>query len=182
MKKILLIILTLTMMCACKQKASWPLGWDVRPAECLDSVAMDEHFAAHPDRWKAVFDYLKNTDLAAETLGEHELLGRDVYAIVSEYEPKKHENCQFEAHRLYIDVQYIISGEEMMGVVPLDKTTETVPYVEDIAFYGTEYPDAVYEKATPEKFFVFFPKDAHRPSMESTEGVMVKKVVVKVKF
>lgn len=182
MKKLMILLAAAIAVAACAPKASWPCGWDVKPADCLDTEAMNEHFAAHPDRWEAAFEFLKTADLSALELGDHEILGRDVYASVSEYEPKDPENCRFEAHRKYVDLQYIISGEEMMGVTSLDKVEETVPYVEDIVFFGTEGADAVYETATPEKFFIFFPKDAHRPSMKSSEDVAVRKVVIKLLY
>lgn len=180
MKKLLILLSVLAIMTGCSQK--WPCGWKATPADCLDRQKMDAHFAAHPDRWKATFEFLKNTDLESLELGEYEILGRDVYAIVSEYLPKEAEDCRFESHKKYIDLQYLISGEEMMGVTATESLEVVVPYVEDIMFYTPEGVEAVYEKAVPGKFFVFFPDDAHRPSMKSAEGVSVKKVVVKVLY
>ncbi|MFA5820146.1 MAG: YhcH/YjgK/YiaL family protein, partial [Bacteroidales bacterium] len=37
------------------------------------------------------------------------------------------------------------------------------------------------DKATPDKFFIFFPSDAHRPGLKVGENSQVRKVVVKVK-
>lgn len=180
MKKLLILLSVLAIMTGCYQK--WPCGWKATPADCLDRQEMDAHFAAHPDRWKATFKFLATTDLESLELGEHEILGRDVYAIVSEYMPKEAEDCRFESHKKYIDLQYLVSGEEMMGVTSPEGLEVVVPYVEDIMFYSPEGVEAVYEKAVPGKFFVFFPDDAHRPSMKSADGVSVKKVVVKVLY
>ena len=180
MKKILILLSVFTIMTGCSQK--WPCGWNAKPADCLDKQEMDAHFAAHPDRWKATFKFLATTDLESLELGEYEIIGRDVYAIVSEYMPKEAKDCRFESHKKYIDLQYIISGEEMMGVTKPEGLEVIVPYTEDIMFYSPDGVDAVYEKAVPGKFFVFFPDNAHRPSMKSADGVSVKKVVVKVLY
>jgi YhcH/YjgK/YiaL family protein len=37
-------------------------------------------------------------------------------------------------------------------------------------------------KATPERFFLFFPSDIHRPSVKIDENSKVKKIVIKVKI
>jgi YhcH/YjgK/YiaL family protein len=36
--------------------------------------------------------------------------------------------------------------------------------------------------ATPDKFFIFFPSDIHRPSVKVGENKIVRKVVVKVRI
>lgn len=160
----------------------WPCGWNVCPANSVDRVAMDSHTAAHPERWLAAFEFLKGTDLTQLPLGNHPIIGNEVYASVSEYQPKEHADCRFEAHREYVDLQYVISGQELIGKAPAQGLEVTTPYTPDIVFFGTEAPQAVYEEANPGNFFIFFPADAHRPSMKSADGVMVKKVVIKLKY
>jgi len=165
-----------------EKQIKWPCGWNVRPADSVDKAAMDSHTAAHPDRWNAAFEFLKKTDLTQIPLGNHAIVGDDVYASVSEYLPKEHQDCRFEAHKEYVDLQYVISGQELIGKASAQGLEVTTPYTPDIVFFGTEAPDAVYEKATPENFFIFFPADAHRPSMKSADGVKVRKVVIKLRY
>src|SRR5262245_33957688 len=43
----------------------------------------------------------------------------DVYALVQRYQPQLRKDAFWEAHRLYLDVQCVIEGEEMMGWAPL---------------------------------------------------------------
>ena len=151
--------------------------------EELDMDALKKHQAQYPERWKATFEYLKNTDLGRLSAGEHEIIGREVYAIVSEYTPKEATECNFEAHRKYIDFQYLISGKEKMGVTTLDKVVPICEYDEekDIVFFKPD-ASAIYEVATPDLFYVFFPKDPHRPSIKDEDGVTVKKIVIKIKM
>ena len=102
----LLIISVMTVACNNNSKApEWVCGWEVAPDATIVKEQMESHFEAHPDRWKATFEFLKNTDLANIQLGEHEIVGREVFAIVSEYVPKQHKDCLYEHHLKYIDLQ-----------------------------------------------------------------------------
>lgn len=112
-------------------EVDWKYGWTVAASPILDMDALKKHQAQYPERWKATFEYLKNTDLGRLSAGEHEIIGREVYAIVSEYTPKEATECNFEAHRKYIDFQYLISGKEKMGVTTLDKVVPICEYDEE---------------------------------------------------
>lgn len=196
--KLITLLILITMTCSCgnaKKKAAtaasatdstevdWQYGWQVAASRTLDMNALQKHQAQYPERWKAAFEYLKNTDLNKLSPGEHEIIGREVYAIVSEYAPKEEAECNFEAHRKYIDFQYLISGKERMGVTSLEKVVPIGAYDEekDIIFFKPDAP-ADYETATPNLFYVFFPKDAHRPSIKDEDGINVKKIVIKIKM
>ena len=113
--------------------------------------------------------------------GVHEINSR-VKAIVSEYTTKEVNENGYEAHRDYIDIQYLISGEEVVGSLPLE-------YLEEIKSYNKE-TDAAFYVGTGIKhqelllgngyFAILFPQDGHMPCLSAKEPVDVKKVVVKV--
>ena len=127
------------------------------------------------------FNYLKNTDLQSLAVGKYEIDGMNVFALISEYETKKHDDCRPEAHRDYADIQYIISGKEAIGFVTLKDQPEIVAYIpeKDIVFYASETSPLILEAGM---FAVFFPQDVHRPCMQIDRPEKVKKVVVKVKL
>lgn len=127
------------------------------------------------------FNYLKNTDLQSLGVGKYEIDGMNVFALISEYETKKHEDCRPEAHREYADIQYIISGKEAIGFVTLKDQPETVTYnpEKDIVFYASETSPFILEAGM---FAVFFPQDVHRPCMQIDSPGKVKKAVIKVKL
>ena len=60
-----------------------------------------------------------------------------VKAIVSDYNTKEVNEYGYEAHREYIDIQYLISGEEQICCLPLEYLNEIKSYNEekDVAFY-----------------------------------------------
>ncbi len=102
---------------------------------------------------------------------------------VSEAMTKNEEDAKFEAHHNYIDIQHVITGAEQMSISPLsDKKEELVAYdpAKDVEFM-TVNQTASYV-ATPDKFFIFFPSDIHRPSVKVDENKIVRKVVVKVRI
>lgn len=47
------------------------------------------------------------------------------------------ENAVFEAHRQYLDIQYLVKGHEVVGWAPLDTLTPVSPFDtdQDIDFY-----------------------------------------------
>lgn len=126
------------------------------------------------------FDFLNSADLSALPPGRHEIDGNNVFALVSEYDSKAHEDCRLEVHRNYTDIQYIVAGREAIGYALLGNQEVLVPFSEekDIAFYKGENSPLILEAGM---FAVFFPHDVHRPCMQINGPVKVKKVVVKVK-
>ena len=60
------------------------------------------------------FDYLVGNEYAGLQSGKHQIVGDEVFAIINEYETKPAEGGFYEAHRDYIDLQYMVSGSEMI--------------------------------------------------------------------
>ncbi len=155
-------------------------GLQIRPDESINRRVFAEHYYDHKVTWDKAFAFLKNTDFAHAPLGRVDL-GDNLFATVSEYLPKDREGALFEAHQKYIDIQYVVSGNELMDVAPMENVTVTKPYnpEKDVAF-GT-VTDFSERKANPERFFIFFPGDAHRPNLkDGSDSTAVRKVVVKV--
>jgi len=132
-------------------------------------------------RWDMAFSYLYNTDLENIKVGTYYLDSTNLYAIVLEYMTKDLENTRFEAHRKYADIQYLIYGEEKIGVVETKEIMEVTPYDEskDIGFYFSENNN--FRLVNPGKAFVFFPDNAHRPGVKTNNFSAVKKIVIKVR-
>lgn len=147
----------------------------------LDKIENADFYTAISENLKKGFDYLKSTDFKNAEVGKYEIDGKEVFAMVSEYDSKAHEDCRPEAHRAYADIQYIISGREAIGYTPLNGQTATTEFnaEKDIIFYSGETVQVNLEAGM---FAVFFPQDVHRPCMQIDGPEKVKKVVVKVKM
>ena len=130
---------------------------------------------------KEAFLFIKSTNWKNLKPGRYEY-NEDIFANLQEYETKNPEDAEFEVHRKYYDIQYVISGEEAMSIGQLDDLHVTKFYDEerDVAF--GECPFSTIN--VPEGYFtIFAPKDAHKPSLNvSGETKKVKKVIVKIKI
>lgn len=157
----------------------WAGGLTVAAHDSVDVNEFYKQYHANPGLWKAVFEFMKQ-DLSELEVGKYQLVEGEAFVMISEYDTKEPENAKWEAHKKYIDLQYVISGEEKMGVLPLAKAVNALEYNEqkDLIFYGDN--DGELHLATPEAFFLFFPTDVHRPCIKVDEAAAVKKLVAKI--
>ena len=119
---------------------------------------------------------------AGTEVGVYEISPR-AKAIVSEYTTKEVNEKGYEAHKEFIDIQYLLSGEETIACLPLEDLTETVPYnpEKDILFYKDKGTAPIRLPIGHGCFAILFPQDGHMPCLQSSGPCKVRKVVVKVK-
>ncbi len=165
-------------------EGSWQQGFNANPDESVNKREFAIRYHKNPERWNKAFQFLAKEDFQNMEKGRYELEGTNLFATVDEYVPKKMADAQFEAHRVYADIQVVVSGAEQMGLAPYDATVITIPYDEEKDIMFMSATDAKDLIARPSRFFLFFPSDAHRPSVriDENDSSLVKKVVVKVKL
>lgn len=165
-------------------EGEWRHGFEATPDGSVNQREMAIRYDRNSELWEKAFKFLAEENLEALDPGRHEIEGSDLFVMVSEYIPKDMDSVQFEAHRSYADIQYVASGQEQISIVPIDETIITTPYDEEKDIMFLEAIKANDRIATPDKFFVFFPNDAHRPSVKANpdDSTQVKKIVVKVKL
>lgn len=107
-----------------------------------------------------------------------------VKAIVSEYTTKVINENGYEAHRDDVDIQYLVSGKEVINSLPLEYLKETKPYNKEIdaAFYEEEGAKPQELLLGNGYFAILFPQDGHMPQLCVNKPEKVKKVVIKVKL
>ena len=105
--------------------------------------------------------------------------GDNMYMNLEEYETKISSNV--EAHRKYIDVQFVVKGQENIGVTTLDNLTPITDYDElkDIIFYNGDVQLTLMNEGD---FMILYPEDAHLPCQVAKNKTLVKKAVVKIKI
>ena len=115
--------------------------------------------------------------------GRYEVDGENLFYIVDEYETKPLQEGRLEIHRKYLDIQYIVSGEECIGVAPLEGLTEETRYdgQRDLAFY--EYEPSISKLHLKQGMFaIFWPNEPHMPGRSINTTKTVKKIVVKIRM
>jgi len=147
----------------------------------LDTLAHAAHYEALNSRFAKAFAFLRTVD-GTQELGRHDLDDDDCFALVQTYETKPMEKAKFEAHRKYIDVQFIYSGRETILWAPLAAMKEeTMAYTEEKeAALWKLVPDVTPLHMSAGHFAILHPQDAHAPCIEWEKPDQVFKVVVKV--
>lgn len=80
------------------------------------------------ERFRTAYDFLSRSDLSELPLGRNEIDGEDIYANVIEYDTVPAVEKELEAHRDYYDVQFIVSGEELLQYASCDGLATAQPY------------------------------------------------------
>ena len=128
----------------------------------------------------AGIDFISNFHEAMAD-GRYEIKGQDIYAIVQSYDTQHAANRKIESHRKYIDIQYCLSGREVIGWLPVAGLRELSPYSDekDVIFY--QPADTITPAVMlPGTFAIFFPMDAHQPGCVFQNVEPVRKIVVKI--
>jgi biofilm protein TabA len=128
--------------------------------------------------FKKAAEFLLRQDLNLLTDGRHEIDGERTYAMVYRSVGRTRESARLEAHRQYIDIQVVLAGLDNIGWKSVSQCSEADgDYIEqrDVRFYLDE-PE-VWLPVKPGTFAIFFPGDAHMPSISAG---FIDKIVVKV--
>ena len=163
------------------EQKEWLGGLQLQPHQTINEMEFARQYKINKVYWDKAFAFLKEQDLQTLANGKHPIDGDSVFAIVTENPTKDYDSTQWESHRGYVDLHYVISGEEKIGVYPITKLTVTKPYdaSKDIANYSGE--GKTYS-AVPGTFFLFFPSDAHRPGITTGDKKADKKIVIKIRY
>lgn len=148
----------------------------------FSSIYAKDDLTAYPEVIRRVIDYLKSNDFANMEPGVYEIQGKDIYAQVFDVQTGSREEKRPEVHEKYLDVQFLVSGEEKLGVTPDTGKYTVAEHIRerDLIFYETVENEG-FIHAVPGSFCVFFPSDVHRPAVAVNAPMSIRKVVVKVR-
>lgn len=149
----------------------------------LDSFCHPLNQMKYPEVLEETIEYLKGLDFSQISVGRHEIKGEDIFMNVAEYESFPREERIIEAHREYVDIQFLTEGEEKIGFGVFSEKNEIKEG------YDKNKDLLVYERLekefdlilTPGVFAVFFTEEPHRPCVMVDKSVKVKKYVVKIR-
>lgn len=109
-------------------------------------------------------------------------LGDGVFAMEQAYTAKPRAAGRWESHKVYIDIQVIVAGEELMDVTDVSRLEieEDRTPAKDVMFFKNG-PESSVLRTGAGDIAVFYPADAHKPSLAAGEpAALVRKTVVKV--
>ena len=137
----------------------------------------ERYYNVHPAFEKA-FTFLRQKGLAELPSDRYEIDGDRLFCMIDKGPGRSRSEAKLEAHRKYIDIQYVIAGTDEMGFKPTAdcKLTDTSYDADkDIEFFKDQ-PDS-WTPVPAGSFVIFFPQDAHAPLVSSEE---IHKAVLKI--
>lgn len=143
-----------------------------------DHIANAERYAVLGSLFKQAFDFLRNQNLDALADGRHDLAGDSLFALVQGYDTKPQSEGFWEAHRRYIDLQFIVRGVERIGYAPLHRMRlESYDESRDLAVLDG---DGDFLTLTDGCFLLLWPEDVHMPGLQAAQSAPVRKIVFKI--
>lgn len=147
----------------------------------LDTLENAHLYHGMGGKFIKAFEYLQTTDLVLLEKGRYEIDGANIFAIINEYDTVDAVGEQMESHKKHIDVQYIVSGEELIGHDFLQQQNPSKAYSEEDDYMLFAEKPAFFSKLEQNRFAIFFPSDLHMPNIRVNGPARVKKVVIKIK-
>lgn len=147
----------------------------------LDALVQAQRYNCLGSKFEQAFAWLLAADVESLPDGKTVIDGDNLYVLVQRGLTKPLADCKWEAHRKYADIQYVAEGTEEMRWQALD-LTQPGDYLEEKDFVPLHTDVWTTFEVIAGQFAVFFPEDAHRPSIEVPGAPPVVKLVVKVKL
>lgn len=139
---------------------------------------LDSYRGIHPGIMRGL-ELLRDTDFSQLEDKRYEVDGDNLFFSLQSYESKP-SNDTPEAHKQYVDIQFLVSGRERMGVAPLEDMVEVAEARPegDIWLYHGPTDELLL---TGDRFAVLWPEDAHAPGIAVDGPEPCRKCVIKVR-
>lgn len=149
----------------------------------LDKLENQNLYVNTNSNLKKAFDFLLNNNLEELADGKYEIDSNNVFAMVQSYTSKNEVEKKWESHQKYIDIQYIVKGNETIMWTPIEQLNVSEDYSEekDVTFYKNGGHSSNLN-LKDNYFCILFPEDAHKPGCSFGEPMNIKKVVLKIKL
>lgn len=127
---------------------------------------------------KSAMEFIEKAVAENFEVGRYELDGKNLFALVQEYDSKT--DASWECHRKYIDIQYVVSGKEIITWDNIRNIPDGVIYNEekDVSKFKMDGgTDVVMEAGY---YSILYPQDLHQPGRVFDKVLPIKKIVVKI--
>ena len=131
------------------------------------------------ETFKEAFKFITENQFEKTAPGRYPLSGSMFY-LVQNYESKPVSEGLFEAHRKFIDLQYVVSGSERHDFAHISFMKQRDAYNDekDLTVFDGKGSGLTMEKGF---FAIYFPEDVHMPNIRlNSEPEEMIKVIVKI--
>lgn len=138
-------------------------------------------FSYLPEKVAFTLSWLFSFD--CRKLGEEKyFFTKDNFAFRKVAETGSRTKGLFEAHKKYIDLHYLLKGEEIFEIGSTSRLKIYRKYQADTdtALYHPPASPQTFIKASARDIIILFPEDAHMPLVSTGSPIVVEKVIVKI--
>jgi biofilm protein TabA len=144
----------------------------------VDHLDNSARYVALGPLFEQAFDFLRTTDLNDLEPGRYPLAGDALFALVQGYHTKALSEGFWEAHRRYIDLQFVLQGTERIGYAPLRRMQlESHDEQRDLSVLKGEGDLLTLTEGC---FMLLWPEDVHMPGLQADRSGPVRKIVCKI--
>lgn len=166
------------------KKGEWKNGFTKAvPAPTVNVTEFYIQYHKNPQQWKALFEWLENTDLITIPGGRQTIPGTSLTVSVEDSEnwcsdADLKDGKGSESHWEKIDFMYVVKGKE--GFCRLDHETSTpkAPYKSDRLEYIFDSNRLQRFESIEGTFNIFFPCDWHIAKVKTSEDSQKLRVLV----
>ncbi len=145
-----------------------------------DLICNKDLYTKLGDKFVKAFDFIAAAAKNGVETGKHVIDGDEVYANVSEYDTKT--EGVYEAHKDYIDLQYVLEGHEQIFWKNIKDCKITKEYDAEGDYMLLDAEEPICLDMPAGAFAILYPEDVHAPSRAYKTVSHVKKIVVKIKI
>lgn len=125
---------------------------------------------------------LEKASLMTLDEGRYDLLGDDVFYMINLYKSSCENDKNYEYHKKYIDVQVMLSGQELCLWSKDETSLNKEDFLEkDISFKRIKKEDAKLILSSHD-VAIFFPGELHKPGLDYNYREINRKIVFKIKY
>lgn len=139
---------------------------------------LERYKGIHPNLDKGL-DFLREKDLTTLPLGKTLIDGEKVFVNIMEAELREARVGQYEFHEKYLDIQFNLVGEEVIGIGFLPEEAST-RYDETSDFGTMSCQKELFLPLGEDRFIICMLGEPHKPGIQGQLGNQVKKGVVKI--
>ena len=153
------------------------------PHPSVNIVDFYLQYQKNPKQWKALFDYLANTDLLNAPKGKHPIPGTGLTVSIEDSQNAPLAKRKSESHNHHIDFQYVVKGVERFGIIDHYTSTPNCEYKPDVIHYDYQTNRTRFYDSNAGEFFIFFPRDWHIAKIANdTDNQQIRVIVIKVDY
>lgn len=148
----------------------------------FDKLEQIKNYKGISKNFDKAIDSIIEGDYKNSEIGKHEIDKDNIFYMIQQYDTKYIENCSFETHHNYADIQILLSGKEKIGYSNHENLEITTPYIaeKDVEKQKGDYDFLL--KMDILNFALFFPNEPHMPCVAHKDLEKVKKAVFKIKL